>query len=169
MAQWCAQQGYEFDRYLQAHTLLVDLPLQVACWWSDDEKTFAVFYCAPDGQILFEFVTGFGEQDSLATASGKDAMLLPRPPGSWAQAFPGRTIEEVHARHVEACRLLERCGAGARTAVKPDSLRALGEAMVRQARYVTGLPLWRWRGVWWYFVRRNLLADRPIDLRREAD
>lgn len=47
-------------------------------------------------------------------------------------------------------------------------LRMLTEALKRQAQYVTRLPLWLRRGVWWYFGRRHLLADRLIDLRREA-
>jgi hypothetical protein len=45
---------------------------------------------------------------------------------------------------------------------------AIVESTQQQMEYVRSLPLWPLRGTYWFFVRRNILANKSIEDQHQA-
>ncbi|WP_417533091.1 hypothetical protein [Marinobacterium stanieri] len=157
---WAEPRGFIFECNFLSHTLNDGKAIQCAAWWSDSQNTWAVVYYA-NGLVNIDFVTRYSDTLGVTTASTKDAMTLPNRTTAYTQAFTLLDNDELYARHQEACSRVE---AAERISplLKQDLMGEVEKSMLYQVEYVTSLPLWRMRGVYWFFGRRNLKVNKPI-------
>jgi len=133
----------------------------VAAWQLNRVPTFFCLYRAAQN-TNYDFVTVFPDGRSLTTASTKDAALLPRPTGAYLQAFPGRSASELWRLHEEALSFLSSAKGLVPEPTEKPFREILVDALAQQIAYVRSLPLWPFRGMFWYFVRREVLVNRSV-------
>lgn len=157
---WAEPRGFMFECNFLSHTLNDGHAIKCAAWWSDSQNTWALVYYA-NGLMNIDFVTRYSDTLGVTTASTKDAMTLPNRTTAYTQAFTLLDNNELYARHQEACSRVE---AAERISPLPkqDLMAEIEKSMLYQVEYVTSLPLWRLRGVYWFFGRRNLKVNKPI-------
>jgi len=157
---WAEPRGFIFECNFLSHTLNDGNAIKCAAWWSDSQNTWALVYNA-NGLVNIDFVTRYSDTLGVTTASTKDAMTLPNRTTAYTQAFTLLDNDELYARHQEACPRVE---AAERISPLPkqDLMAEIEKSMLYQVEYVTSLPLWRLRGVYWFFGRRNLKVNKPI-------
>jgi hypothetical protein len=110
----------------------------------------------------YEFITKFSDDDSLTTTKTTAAFMLPRPFGSFLQSFPRASIEKLWDLHLRGEQyLITDLSIPVRESRVPY-LEAFGPGMLQQMRYIKSFPLWPVRGVYWFFVKRFLMLNRPI-------
>lgn len=154
--------GFEWDG---AHLFIASEPVFVGVWRHRADRTWFVLYIG-GSHASFEFVTMFEPNPvttMLSTSNTKDALLLPQPPGRLVAAFARSSVEDLWLRHRATCEALMAEHGIVRSDIEHASPTDLiRDAVFEQVRYVRSLPLWPMRGLWWFLVRRNLLAGRPI-------
>lgn len=160
-ADWAEPQGFVFDSNFLSHTLNDGNSIKCAAWWSDTDKNWALVYYI-NGLVNIDFVTRYTDTLCITTASTKDAMTLPNLQTAYTQSFTELCNDELYARHREACARVEATTGRTPRSRQSDLLSEVERYMLLQVEYITRLPLWRWRGVYWFFVRRNLLVNKPV-------
>ncbi|MCP4363940.1 MAG: hypothetical protein GY800_01370 [Planctomycetes bacterium] len=159
--------GYLHECFFLSHTLsTVDGSLQCAAWWSEKEQTWCLLYFTPHQETI-DFVSLYAGNTSLTTASSKDALLLPKPAGAAVQAFPRLDLEGLRQQHLAARTQLAQQKWVSLRRRKNELLPEIHNSLKQHARYITSLPLWQWRGVYWYFIRRHLRANKAIVVDKE--
>lgn len=148
---------FDFDFY----GLMSDEPIKAAVWRNTSTNTLLTLYYA-QGKSFYDFVTFYEDKIELTTSSGKDALMLPTPPNHYAQAFSGLDLTTLLTKHEQARVQLERKLSLPVRALTEDALELMTKSIHHQMEYIQTLPGWNWSGAYWYFIRRNLLINRPI-------
>lgn len=158
---WAAKNGFVPELKFVFSTMNPDAPLVCASWWFDLHKTWALIYLGPSISNI-DFVTVYNDNIGVTTCSSKDGIMLPHIPSAYRQSFTDLSPDGLYQRHLDARALVEAYEAVPLPGEKGDLLAQIEFAMKRQAEFIMSLPLWRYRGVFWFFIRRNLMANKPI-------
>lgn len=150
--------GFEFEAVYRFNSLTLGV-------WCKNETSLPLrrFYISKVmTKSACEFVTQFSDDVSLTTTRTNSAFMFPRPYGAFIHSFPGAACETLWRHHLEGeGYLMTRCSVSVRECGQPmpEGFR-LG--LVKMLTYVTRLPLWPARGVYWFLVKRFLLQNVPI-------
>ena len=161
LATWAEQHGFAHDSYLLAYTLLDGNAMQCSVWWSQQHATWALLYYFK-GKHFYDFVSKLANGGIISTVSGKDGLTLPPSTKNRIQAFPQLSLDELLQKHFTAQALFNAKVGFAVQNNKTDVVQELESALAKQAEFVKTIPLWKFKGVFWYFVRRNWLVNRAI-------
>lgn len=136
-----------------------NVPAYLAVWQRLGTDDYLALYIMVDlhGKIratVIEFVSLYDGERSLDTANSAAAMLFPPVDGHWKQAFPGMSIDALHAAHVESDGFLKgQVHVKARRDTR-DLEAILLESVQKAAKAVRARTLWPLRGVWWWITQR---------------
>lgn len=112
----------------------------------------------PGGFDEWEFATTFIDRVVLLTSNRKESLFLPSPPLEFAQAFEGRSLDELFDEHVAA----ENFVMSHENVRMAEGASEDSNAMaLRRIAYVKSLPLWQLRCLSWY-LRMGRRAGRSI-------
>lgn len=150
---WAAEHGFEWDgAYVPQFPMNGQIPF--FAWRNAEAATLMIAYFTQQG-VQTDFVTGYAGGVGLTTGSSAAGMLTPVRPNNPKQAFTGLTIEQLWQKHVAADAFLRR--QYGRTHELDD--RPVDELMLESVRelsaFVRSLPLWPFRGVYWYFTMKG--------------
>ena len=109
-----------------------------------------------------EFITEFSDDHSLTTTKTRAAFMFPRPFGSFLQSFPSASIEHLWDMHVRGEQHIISNLSIPVKECRVAYLDGFAPATLRQMRCVKSFPLWPVRGVYWFLIKRFLMANRPI-------
>jgi hypothetical protein len=154
---WLSEHGFEWDGGYSFMGILI------AAWTHESEPTYFCLYLKGGSQSFTDFVTVLnGGRGALTTGSTRDGLLMPKGPGDYHQAFPGKTLDESWQLHRQALDYL--CGRpGTSIAGGPGGFsEALIEGVAGQARFVRSLPLWPLRWPYWFFIRRFRMNNKTV-------
>ena len=169
--KWAGANGFSFVGYF--HTEIGKMSVVMAAWKHKAEPTF----------LCHNLLQTFGSLDLTTLLSGARtvtttsiAEAFPRPPGSYAQSFPGADLDQLWQRHTEAkSYLLNLGGAKLDRADRPFEHHICQETR-GQSEHIRSYSLWQLRTLYWHYVRkrrwRNLSvteqhARRMIELPNE--
>jgi len=120
------------------------------------------------GVTSFEFCTEFDDALplNLNTVSRKVAFVLPRPPGMFIQSITHFSIEDTWRIHLDSeAFLIQKFNITS----KPSTL-AIRESFLKsvriQAEYTCSLRLWHIRAIYWYGIKRFIMANRTVEQQR---
>ncbi len=113
------------------------------------------------GKTTGDFVTAFADGIWLTTSNAPDSQLFPKPPGKYAQTYPGLDLADLWQRHTDMETYLTQYGARPSQISQPLE-DIMNQAMLEQLGHVQLLSLWPVRAVWWYFVRQHQRAGLSI-------
>ncbi|HOY71152.1 MAG TPA: hypothetical protein PL131_00340 [Methylotenera sp.] len=163
LATWAKQHDFEHDSYVLAHTLIDGSALQCSVWWSQTQATWVLLYYYK-GKYFYDFVSKLANNGIISTVSGKDGLTLPPAGKNRIQAFPQLSLDELLQKHLATQAQFNAKVGLAIQRNKTDVVQELENALGQQAEYVKTIPLWKFKGVFWYFVRRNWLVNKPIEV-----
>jgi hypothetical protein len=162
VSAWAVANGFEPDIVADFHATPGPRPLRLMLWRNSYKKTYLSAYTTPE-KLCWEFVTILTDDNVLTTASTKDAMTLPAAPGAYIQAFDGQDFDGLFRRHEAGLVYLhENKGLVIVDRWEPTEVLIL-HSIQRQVAHVRNLPLWQCRGVYWYFIRRPRLSNKPVE------
>lgn len=118
-------------------------------------------YVGP-ASLAYEFVTEFSDEHSLTTSQTKAGFMYPRPFGSFLQAFPKASIEELLDLHIRGEQHLISTLSIPIKEIRAPLLERFTSGILRQIRYIKSHSLWPIRGIYWYLIRRYVMRNRPI-------
>jgi hypothetical protein len=137
--------------------------LKLVIWTQADSRppqSFCYMKTPTGGHIEFE--ARFSDEASLTTSRSRSAFMFPRPYGSFSQSFPKSSIDELWDLHLKGTEHLM----SAVSIPIQESRYSLPErsrrSIIRQLALVRSLPLWPFRGIYWYLIKRFRLQNRPI-------
>ena len=109
-----------------------------------------------------EFITEFSDDYSLTTTMTKAAFVFPRSYGSFMQSFPKYSIQQLWDQHGHGEQFITSDLA---VPVKQCTLSfadGFHIGVLRQMACIRSVPLWPIRGIYWFFLKRFLMQNRPI-------
>ncbi|MEW5837313.1 MAG: hypothetical protein AB1717_00560 [Pseudomonadota bacterium] len=188
-AQWAEINSYTHECYFLFRTTKFDPLMSCSAWWSEREKTWFMLYFssgsspAAQGEHAekskaearpakteygVEFSTAYENELNITTSSLKGSLLLPMSPGKYVQCFDKLSIAELHEKHMQACSALAGKNPGLKpVASKGDLMQLLAEHFQSTARHVMSIPFWKYRGIFWWLVRQNVLRNKPLTFRED--
>ncbi|MEY2500934.1 MAG: hypothetical protein QOI07_1268 [Verrucomicrobiota bacterium] len=113
-----------------------------------------------------DLFTEFSDSESVTTSGGNALGMFPRVPGSFSQGFPHRPVPDLYQRHLEAESFLiqNRKVQCARITI---TLKERTERDIRaQARLVRETPLYWLKASYCFWIKRFLIANKPVAPRR---
>jgi hypothetical protein len=153
-------EAFRFTKAYSFHGTRIGLWLQIN---PDPPLRFFCLLKPLDGRpLVYEFITAFCDDVSLTTTTTRSAFLFPRPFGSFLQSFPSYSPEALwraHSRGEE--HMVSTLGISTRECRLPF-LEAFKQHNIRDMSHVASLPFWVIRSVYWFFVKRFLLHNKPI-------
>lgn len=158
---WAAANEFEPDMLAEFHGAVGAGPITMAVWKNSYKKTFLSSYMVAD-KVLCEFVTIFEKNRGLTTSNAKDSLLFPPAPGHYIQAFDGMNIDGLYQKHEEA--LVHLVGKKHLQIVDrwESTDKLIVESIERQVNHVKSIPMWQFRGVYWFLVRRSTMNNKTI-------
>ncbi len=111
----------------------------------------------------YDLVTEFAEGISLTTGSSMDCNFYPKLPGAYAQSFSDMNFDDRWTKHLDAEKFLQEVGGAHATRDKSVFKDAVVKAIQKETAYVRTLRFWPLRGPYWYFVRKRLRYNKPIE------
>lgn len=158
---WAEGHGFAEDIMFDFQIAAGDQSLFCQTWKKVAERTYLVFYFGL-GRNYVELVTIYDDNTGVTTTNAPDAHTLPAAPGAFIQSFPGMDLPKLQELHQQGCRTLER-----RTGLEPQdrpegTLDLIVTSLTRQARYITSIPGWRWKGIWWMTVRKQRMLGKDV-------
>lgn len=158
--EWLAEQGFEFECGCQLNSYMGSTG--IVGWKHADAPIFFCVYLLSTGQTGKDFVTIFTDSSGLTTAERADGLLIPPRPGSYMQAFPGSSVEQMWQRHIEAeVYLRDRRGYVPADIIRPLD-REITDAVQGQISYVRSLAFWPLRIPFWYGFRVFGLRNKSV-------
>lgn len=159
--EWTELKRFEHAGYFLCHTLTDGAAIKCAAWWSEKRRSYLMLYVAAK-KVHYEFVSVYPDA-ALVTSSGKHSFVLPFPPESHVQVFTRGNIDALLAAHKKGQKTLKnRRNLTPQNALPENLYATMITIMARQAQYVQSIPLWKWKGAYWFFIRKHLLANRPV-------
>ena len=168
---WARGRGYQAAGLtrLLPYPELAEAPDAEKFWedmaaWLDREHRRMLVVQHAQGKTAYHFITLYrspeGREVMVNTTDLPTEFFMPQPPGHYVQAFPGRTMDELLELHEQAEAWLENRGNYERTEASLP-LEALDRLSRERAGYVTRLPLWKPRLLWWHLVKSRYL-NKPV-------
>lgn len=158
---WIDKKGCIHECDFLFHTINENEVIQCSAWWSKEVKSWTLIYFA-QGKQTIDFVTIYDDNIAVTTSSNKDSILLPDPPKAYKQAFTDLTYEQLYEKHLQGRNFVEYNEKVLPQINKQDLLTEVKKSLILQSKYIMNLPMWRFKGFYWYFVRRNLKVNKPI-------
>lgn len=171
LSVWAEKNMYQHDCFFLSYTAHAGEPLKCAAWWSEKERTWMLVYFFQIKHDVIkqdyiknnvDFVTIYNDIISITTSSTKDAIMLPRPPKSYMQAFANLTTDDLHLKHLDARLKIENHESVLPPKDKPELFNEIKKSLVSQARFIMSLPLWKFHGIYWFFIRGNIMANKSV-------
>ncbi len=163
--EWAKAHGFGFVGF---YMIGANSNLFMCAWCNDDSSRFFAAYVLPQGKITYDLVTFFEPEGGLTTASTKDGLFLPFPPGSYTQAFSKRSMDQRWQKHLEAEAYLGRELGAMRSSISSDFEQSFLRAIRRQMLYVRSIRGWYIKAVYWYLIRKSKLANKSIEVQHNA-
>jgi hypothetical protein len=140
-------------------------------WTQKEGRSPIRYYCfaGTTNSRAEEFITVFSDDASLTTTRTRSAFVFPRPFGAFMQAFPKAPISQLWDSHQRGEQYLVSEVAIPVKDCRLSYVERLKQGVVTQTAHIRSLPLWPLRGVYWFFIKRFLMHNRPIwaqDIRR---
>jgi hypothetical protein len=138
------------------------LPTFLAVWNHESDPTYFVFYVA-GAHSYIDFVTRLSDDEVVTTSSSTDGLFFPMPPGFYMEAFTGTDKDTLLLKHRRSVDFL-KAALTPKAPLTPVVLKDLViEAISSQVAYIRSLPLWPFRGIYWFLFRRQSLANKSIE------
>jgi hypothetical protein len=160
---WFARNGFVAQNSLRMDSTDPQDPLGLGVWWSDSLQTWGLVQVSQDHNLL-TFISPYSESMSLTTTTDKQAPALPRPVEALLQTFVGFSPDALFRWHLQTLRSIETRLGMVPACPDPTLMDFLIRASRQQARYVRQQRAWKIRGPWWYYVRRPLSLNKPLDI-----
>jgi len=163
---WTEANDFTPDLVFDFHSIENSGPLETIVWKNKQHpELFIVYYHSPTNTIAFEFSRLLPEGKGVATSSTRDALSLPRPPGNYMQVFEKLGVAELYLKHCEAVeQVMQSQLSGTQLEVPANTIYIFISAIKNQSKYIKTIPHWHHKGAYWYFVRRNALANKAISI-----
>jgi len=158
--EWAKSNDFTFIGYFVLQGALI------AAWKHSDQSTFFCQYIVQD-ICSYDFATEFENHISLTTGSGLETQLFPPQPKHYKQSFSNITLDEQWKRHVEMKNYLIEVGQAKLTRIDRPFNEIFTESIRKQMKFIRSLWLWRFRGAYWFFVRRHLWHNKSIKTQHE--
>ncbi len=157
---WTKHNGFKFARYIDFSSKASGKTINCVFWINGDKtRTLCMYYV--DGKTHFDFVTKFENDRGLTTSSSKDSAVLPTPPGNFSQFFTRLTLNEIWQHHQKAEKFIEKNFEYVKAPFTEGIIEEVKDSIIKQEKFITRLFLWQLRGPYWFFVRRNIVANKP--------
>lgn len=161
LQEWADIKRFEHVGYFLCHTLPNNESIKCAAWWSEKQRSYLMLYVAMQN-MHYEFVSMY-EEGGLSTSGSKDSFALPMPSQYHVQVFDQCNIDELLKKHKKGLRTLKSKRDLSPLKKPADSLYQMMQMTLRkQAEYVQKIPLWQHRGAYWFFIKKHLLANKPV-------
>ncbi len=164
---WAQEHGFNDDIVFDFHAIINGIAIRAAVWRNTAKKQFLILYYDPNGKkISREFSSGYLDDKSLMSSSSRDFLVLPTAPTVFAQVFESLDLNDLYTKHLEAEERLFSKGiiqADNKEMVRNTIFYVL-TAVKKQTKHIKTIPFWQHRGFYWYFVRRNRLANKAISI-----
>ncbi len=154
---WAKKNGFEFEGFFLLHAQDSGIPIKCASWWSEQHKTFFLIYVAEDDaktRIMHDFVTPFNNNGSLTSCTNIDGLLLPRPKQELAQYIKSKDLSFIKNTHFRSVKMLCKKRNLSVKKNKGDLEQYISSAIKSQAELIISLPFWKYRGAYWYFIKK---------------
>jgi hypothetical protein len=133
---------------------------QVAAFQQTATSRFFCFYFGPS--FSYDIMSIFDDTNGLTTASNTGIGMFPFEPGTYKQGFPQLGPDLLWQRHMEAeAHLINKFGFRWQPLTKTFEQMTL-DAIRRQMLHVRSIPLYPFRAIYWFTVKRKQMANRTI-------
>jgi len=153
--EWAKSNDFTFIGYFVLQNALI------ATWKHPDKATFFCQYIV-QGVCSYDFETEFDNDISLTTGSGLETQLFPQQPKHYKQSFSNITLGEQWGKHIEMRNYLIKMGQAKLVRIEGQFDEIFVESIRKQMKFIRSLRLWRFRGAYWFFVRRHLWHNKSI-------
>jgi hypothetical protein len=140
-----------------------DISIKSAVWWSEKDKTRLNIASTPSGIVII-LNTSYPDETVIATGSSKNLLMFPQKDNLFFQVFTNLSIDNLYMKHLEARNLIETDMNISPSGRITDLVTKTKEALKDHAEFLTSLPFWYFRGIYWFFIRRNFLVNKPIKI-----
>jgi hypothetical protein len=162
--EWARANGFQFTGFYRVGA---SSNIFMCIWTNDDASRFFAVYVLPQ-KTTSDIVTIFDAEGGLTTASTKDGLFFPFPPGSYSQAFSNISMDLRWRKHLESEKFLEYEIGAIRATSPRDFEQTFLRAIRRQMLHIRSIRLWYIKAVYWYLIRRFRLANKSIEEQRDA-
>jgi hypothetical protein len=136
------------------------MSIHLLSWRQESTWRYVAIYYKPS--VRYDIVTVFNEEQNLTSCSHGDAFVFPRPEGSYLQSKPGETLDALMAYHLEGEEFLVEHFKITKSGLQRPFLEYLNVGLKEQVALIRSIPFWPFRAVYWYFVRRKMMANRSV-------
>lgn len=126
----------------------------VIAWQHATSHTFFCVHIVGRKRV-FDFATDFEDDVSLTTSNIAGGQMFPKPLSSYTESLPDRGLDELWAAHRDSIAFLVEVGGAMPCRETPAFLDSFVGACRRQMEYVSQIPLYGFRGPYWFLVRRH--------------
>ena len=158
---WAVENGFEPNLLADVKATLDGSTLVTAVWKNAYKNTFLASYTAA-GKINSEFVTTLTNECGLTTSNSMDSALFPQRPGHYTQIFDGADLSSLYEKHEAGLLFLHENKRLAIIDRQIPTVDLITDSVRRQTAFIRSLPLWQYKGAWWYFVRRPSMNNKSI-------
>jgi hypothetical protein len=156
-AEFLRANGFRFHQAYQMHALRIGL------WTRPDQAPLRSFSLSRImSNSVSEFITEFSEDASLTTTTTRAAFMFPRGRGGFMQSFPRASIERLWQTHQKGEDFLLSSRSIPVSACRFTFEERVTSGIIKQLARVKSLPLWPLRGIYWFLVKRFIMANRPV-------
>ncbi len=164
---WTKDYDFVPDIIFEFNGIINSTPLTVITWRNLHASEFFILYYHPQsGKIVYVFTREFADEKSLTTSSNRSSLSLPQPPDSYHQVFEKLNIGLLYSKHIESVEMLKQ-----KELVKPskaelpaNTIYLFVSSLKKHSAHVKRLPFWQFKGVYWFFVRQNILVNKAISV-----
>lgn len=140
---------------------------KVFSWRHETSPTFFCVYLVGDDNRDFDFVTEFENDVSLTTGSGAGGQMFSRPPTSYLETLPGRSLFDLWAAHEDSIAFLEQLGGAVVRREAPPFVESFVKACRQQMEFVSQIPFYPLRGLYWFLIRKWRFKN--VSIRRQSE
>ncbi len=167
-SQWAQANSFGFVGNFAMKVGIADSSM--AIWRRSDRPTFFCRYLVQAGnkkQTSFDFVTMFEDEIMLTTNDKADSQMMPQPPGYYSQSFSPVNQDEQWNQHLQMENYLMDTGGA--TLVQNDKPfeECFVDAIRRQVNFISSISLWPLRGIYWFYVRRQMWHNQSIQAQHD--
>ncbi|MBN2713515.1 MAG: hypothetical protein JXR97_13930 [Planctomycetes bacterium] len=160
-ANWKGHEAYDFFGAFS-----YDVAKMILWKHRELDKTFAVIKA---GKIHVGYETYFDDGTYLNTSASGDTTFFPPMEGQYKESFPGASSEELFEKHEESIKFLRQTkGCNIRKMKEgEDFLERMIKDEKAQLEHVCSIPLFQFRGIYWFFVTR--VVRRNVSIKEQFE
>ena len=161
VSEWAADNDFQSEAFFLLHTSHSGIPAKCIGWWSDEHKVYLLVYLVEEQgvrAVAIDIVTRFAGGESLTTCNSINGLFLPKPKFDLIQFFRGKDLNEHLSVHLKSVKNIHKSNGLIVMSSEMDLYELMRESIRGQAQLIMELPFWKFRGVYWYFVKKYLLA-----------